>query len=57
MDRSTPRRGKQSNDAGHRDIAAILKSKKDELDMEYIEGWVTRLGLVSIWRGLLDSVS
>ena len=40
-----------------RDIAAILKSKKDELDLEYIEGWVTRLGLVSIWRELLDSVS
>jgi hypothetical protein len=25
-----------------RDIAAILKSKKDELDLDYIEGWVTR---------------
>ena len=40
-----------------RDIAAILKSKKDELDIEYIEGWVIRLGLVSIWKELLDSVS
>ena len=40
-----------------RDIAAILKSKKDELDIEYIEEWVTRLGLVSIWKELLDSVS
>jgi len=39
-----------------RDIAAILKSKKNELDMEYIEGWVTRLGLVSIWKELFDSV-
>jgi len=40
-----------------RDIAAILKSKKDELDLEYIEGWVTRLGLTSLWKELLDSVS
>ena len=40
-----------------RDIAAILKSKKDELDIEYIEEWVTRLGLISIWKELLDSVS
>ena len=40
-----------------RDIAAILKSKKNDLDLEYIEGWVTRLGLVSIWKELLDSVS
>jgi len=40
-----------------RDIAAILKSKKDELDIEYIEGWVARLGLVSLWKELLDSVS
>jgi len=40
-----------------RDIAAILKSKKEELDIEYIEGWVTRLGLTSLWKELLDSVS
>ena len=40
-----------------RDIAAILKSKKDELDIEYIEGWVTRLGLTSLWKEMLDSVS
>ena len=40
-----------------RDIAAILKSKKDELDLEYIEGWVTRLGLTSLWKELLDSLS
>ena len=40
-----------------RDIAAILKSKKDELDLKYIEGWVTRLGLTSLWKELLDSVS
>jgi hypothetical protein len=40
-----------------RDIAAILKSKKDELDMDYIEGWVSRLGLSSVWKALLDSVA
>jgi hypothetical protein len=27
-----------------RDIAAILKSKKDALDLNYIEQWVNRLG-------------
>jgi len=40
-----------------RDIAAILKSKKGELDMDYIEGWVTRLGLTSVWRAMLDGVA
>src|SRR5574339_336329 len=39
-----------------RDIAAILKSKKDELDLAYIEGWVTRLGLSSLWKEMLDNV-
>ena len=40
-----------------RDIAAILKSKKNELDLDYIEQWVTRLGLSSLWKEMLDSVS
>jgi hypothetical protein len=40
-----------------RDIAAILKSKKNELDLDYIEGWVTRLGLSSLWKEMLDSVA
>jgi hypothetical protein len=40
-----------------RDIAAILKSKKNELDFDYIEGWVTHLGLNSLWKEMLDSVS
>jgi hypothetical protein len=31
-----------------RDIAAILKAKKNELDMNYIEQWATRLGLSSV---------
>jgi hypothetical protein len=40
-----------------RDIAAILKSKKDELDMDYIEHWTARLGLSSLWKEMLDNVS
>lgn len=40
-----------------RDIAAILKSTKDALDLGYIEQWVTRLGLISIWKEILDSNS
>jgi hypothetical protein len=40
-----------------RDIAAILKSKKDDLDMDYIEQWASRLGLISIWKEMLDSTS
>jgi hypothetical protein len=39
-----------------RDIAAILKSKKNELDLDYIDGWVTRLGLDSMWKEMLDNV-
>ncbi len=33
-----------------RDIAAILGAKGDQLDFAYIEGWITRLGLTSLWR-------
>src|SRR5512142_2329958 len=40
-----------------RDIAAILKSKKNELDLEYIEPWATGLGLSSLWKEMLDNVS
>src|SRR5512144_1664180 len=40
-----------------RDIAAILKSKKNELDLDYIEGWVVSLGLSSLWKEMLDNVS
>ena len=40
-----------------RDIAAILKSKKNELDMNYIEQWAARLGLSSLWKEMLDNVS
>jgi hypothetical protein len=40
-----------------RDIAAILKSKKDELDMDYIDQWAVRLGLSSLWKEMLGTVS
>ena len=40
-----------------RDIAAILKSNKNELDMDYIEQWVAHLGLSSLWKEMLDNVS
>ena len=40
-----------------RDIAAILKSQKNELDMDYIEQWVDRLGLNSLWKEMRDNVS
>jgi hypothetical protein len=40
-----------------RDIAAILKSKKKELDLAYIEGWAARLGLSSLWKEMLGTVS
>jgi hypothetical protein len=40
-----------------RDIAAILKAKKNELDLDYIERWVDRLGLSSLWKEMLNSNS
>ena len=40
-----------------RDIATILKSKQNELDMNYIEQWVTRLGLSSLWKEMHNNVS
>jgi hypothetical protein len=40
-----------------RDIAAILRAKKNQLDFAYIEGWVTRLGLGAVWKEMLDSIS
>ena len=40
-----------------RDIAAILRAKQGQLDREYLEGWISRLGLSSLWKEILDSVS
>jgi len=39
-----------------RDIAAILKSLGNEIDLKYIQSWVERLGLSSTWQELLDRV-
>jgi hypothetical protein len=40
-----------------RDIAAILRAKKDSLDLGYIDEWVTRLGLGPVWKEMLDSMA
>jgi hypothetical protein len=40
-----------------RDIVAILKAKKNELEVDYIDQWVARLGLSSLWKEMLDNVS
>jgi hypothetical protein len=40
-----------------RDIAAILRAKNNSLDFGYIDEWVTRLGLVSVWKEMLDSLA
>lgn len=39
-----------------RDIAAILRAKKDQLDETYIETWIDRLGLKAIWEELCEGV-
>jgi hypothetical protein len=40
-----------------RDIAAILRSKKDQLDFGYMERWVRQLGLESLWKEILDGIA
>lgn len=40
-----------------RDIAAILRAKKDKLEFGYIEEWVTQLGLSAVWKEIQDSAS
>jgi hypothetical protein len=37
-----------------RDIAAILHARKNKMSFEYIDEWVARLGLGSIWNELRD---
>lgn len=39
-----------------RDIAAILRAKQEQIDQGYIEEWVTRLGLVALWKEMLDNI-
>lgn len=38
-----------------RDIAAILRVKKGQLDYPYIEHWANRLGLIEIWKELIEN--
>src|SRR5688500_18800631 len=40
-----------------RDIAVIPKTKKNDLEMDYIERWAARLGLSSLWKEMLDNVA
>lgn len=40
-----------------RDIAAILRAKKEHLDHEYMGEWISRLGMGALWKELLDSIS
>lgn len=40
-----------------RDISAILRSKKDQLDFGYIARWVDQLGLGSVWKEILDGIA
>lgn len=40
-----------------RDISAILRSKKGQLDFGYIEEWVDLLGLGSVWEEILESIA
>jgi hypothetical protein len=40
-----------------RDIAAILRAKRNKLDLRYIEEWVNQLGLGSVWNEMLDGIS
>jgi hypothetical protein len=37
-----------------RDITAILRAKKNQLDFDHIKKWVDRLGLTTIWNELLE---
>ena len=38
-----------------RDIAAILRAKKNQLDLKYIKEWVDQLGHGSLWNEMVDS--
>jgi hypothetical protein len=40
-----------------RDIAAILKAKKETIDLKYIEEWVAQLGLGATWEELKGNSS
>jgi hypothetical protein len=39
-----------------RDISAVLAALGDQLDDAYVETWMARQGLLSIWKELLDTI-
>ena len=39
-----------------RDITAILKANRDQIDFEYMEEWVMQLGLGSTWKELKGNI-
>ena len=40
-----------------RDIAAILRAKKGQLDYRYIDGWVAKFGLGALWEKIQAAVT
>jgi hypothetical protein len=40
-----------------RDIAAILRARRNQLNLGYIEEWVNRLGFGSVWNEMVDGIS
>lgn len=40
-----------------RDIASIVKSLGDELDLTYLESWAVHLGLMGQWREILQKIA
>jgi hypothetical protein len=40
-----------------RDIAGVLTTSRDQIDVAYIERWVERLGLFEIWRAVVERVT
>jgi hypothetical protein len=37
-----------------RDIAGVLRTSGDEIDRDYVERWAETLGVIDIWRRILD---
>ena len=40
-----------------RDIAGVLRTSGAEIDRDYIERWANTLGLLEIWRSVVESVN
>jgi hypothetical protein len=43
-----------ASDKHLRDIAGILRLRKDQVDRDYIEHWVNQLGFTSAWNAVLE---